>query len=387
MSGPGIPVFDIRLEDEDIEAVSDVLRSGWLSMGPKTAEFEAEFAAHIGTKHVLAVSSCTAALHLACIAAGVGPGDEVIVPSMTFVATSNAVRYCGARPVFADLVSTTDFGIDPDHVESLITERTKAVIPVHYAGYAVEIERIYEISERAGIALIEDSAHAPDATTRDGRMLGSVGLAGCFSFFPNKVLSVGEGGALATDSDEVEARVRRLRSQGMTATTMDRHLGLAMEYDVEEPGFNYRFDDIRAALLLPRFRRLHGEIERRRELVARYRDLLAEVEGVELAYTDEQVGRSSCYLMGVLVDPELRRRFRAVLTEKHGIQTTVYPAVHLLASYREAFGDVSLPNTERVASSLCSIPLFPHLTDAQQEDVVAAVADAVATAGAELGVS
>ena len=267
VSGPGIPVFDIRLEDEDIAAVRAVLRSGWLTMGPKTEEFEAAFAEHLGVEHVVAVSSCTAALHLACIVAGVGPGDEVIVPSMTFVATANAVRYCGARPVFADLISTTDFGIDPDHVESLINERTKAVIPVHYAGYAVEIERLEEVCERAGVALIEDTAHAPDAVSKDGRMLGSIGQTGCFSFFPNKVLAVGEGGALATDSDEVAERVRRLRSQGMTATTFDRHLGRAMEYDVVEPGFNYRFDDIRASLILPRFRRLHGEIERRRELV------------------------------------------------------------------------------------------------------------------------
>jgi dTDP-4-amino-4,6-dideoxygalactose transaminase len=383
MSTPGIPVFDITLEDEDIASVSEVLRSGWLSMGPKTAEFEAAFAEHIGTKHAVAVSSCTAALHIACILAGVGPGDEVIVPSMTFVATANAVRYCGARPVFADLVSKTDFGIDPDHVEALINERTKAVIPVHYAGYAVEIERIDEICRKAGVALIEDAAHAPDASTRDGRMLGSIGLAGCFSFFPNKVLAVGEGGAMTTDSDELAERIRRLRSQGMTATTFERHLGRAMEYDVAEAGFNYRFDDIRAAILLPRFRRLHAEIERRRELVDRYRELLAEVEGVELAYTDDQVSRSSCYLMGVMVASEHRRAFRNILMEKHGIQTTVYPAVHLLESYRKAFGEVSLPNTEHVSSSLCSVPLFPHITETQQERVVAAVADSAKAAAEE----
>lgn len=379
MSGPGIPVFDVRIEDEDVAAVVEVLRSGWLSMGPKTEEFEAEFAEHLGSEHVVALSSCTSALHLACIVAGVEPGDEVIVPSMTFVATANAVRYCGARPVFADLVSGTDFGMDPEHVESLITERTRAMIPVHYAGYSVEIERLAELCERTGVVLIEDAAHAPDAVSRSTRMLGTYGLAGCFSFFPNKVLGVGEGGALATDSEEVAARVRRLRSQGMTATTRDRHLGRAMEYDVEEPGFNYRFDDIRAALILPRFRRLHREIERRRELVRRYRDLLAGIDGIALPYTDEEVERSSCYLMGVLVDPEIRRGFRAALMERHGIQTTVYPAVHLLGSYQRAFGELSLPVTEQVSASLCSIPLFPHLTEAQQDEVVAAVADAVAS--------
>jgi dTDP-4-amino-4,6-dideoxygalactose transaminase len=377
LSAPAIPVFDVRIDDEDIQAVEEVLRSGWLSMGERTSAFEAMFAEHLGVEDVLAVSNCTAALHLACICAGLGPGDEVIVPSMTFVATANAVRYCGARPVLADMVSTTDLNIDPEHVESLITERTKAVIPVHYAGYSVAIAELEEICERHGLTLIEDAAHAPDATDAKGRMLGSIGMSGCFSFFPNKVLGVGEGGALATNSAEVADRVRRLRSQGMTATSLDRHLGRAMDYDVPEPGFNYRFDDIRAALITPRFRRLHGEIERRRELVHRYRSLLADVEGIELIYTDEEVDRASCYLMGVQVDPALRRSFRHYLQSEHGVQTTVYPAVHQLESYVATFGEVSLPNTERVAASLSSIPLFPHMTEAQQDQVVAAVKDAV----------
>jgi len=383
VSVPAIPVFDVRIEDEDLRAVEDVLRSGWLSMGERTAEFEAMFAEHLGVEHVLAVSNCTAALHLACICAGLGPGDEAIVPSMTFVATANAVRYCGARPVLADMVSTSDLGMDPEHVESLITERTKAILPVHYAGYSVAIAALEEICERHGLVLIEDAAHAPDAIDVDGRMLGSIGMAGCFSFFPNKVLGVGEGGALATNSAEIAERVRRLRSQGMTATSLDRHLGRAMKYDVLEPGFNYRFDDIRAALIKPRFQRLHAEIERRREIVHRYRALLAGVDGVEMIYRDDEVDRSSCYLMGVQVDPALRRSFRNRLQEDHGVQTTVYPAVHELESYVATFGEVSLPNTERVAASLCSIPLFPHITDEQQEQVAAAVKAAVASSEPE----
>jgi|1185.fasta_scaffold42841_2 dTDP-4-amino-4,6-dideoxygalactose transaminase len=383
MSSPAIPVFDVRIDDEDLRAVEEVLRSGWLSMGERTVEFEAMFAEHVGVEHVLALSNCTAALHLACICAGLGPGDEAIVPSMTFVATANAVRYCGARPVLADMVSTTDLSIDPEHVESLITKRTKVVIPVHYAGYSVAIRELEEICEKHGLTLIEDAAHAPDATDADGRMLGSIGQTGCFSFFPNKVLGVGEGGALATNSTDIADRVRRLRSQGMTATSLDRHLGRAMEYDIPEPGFNYRFDDIRAALIKPRFQRLHAEIERRRELVHRYRELLADVEGLELIYSDEEVDRSSCYLMGVQVDPALRRSFRHHLQEDHGVQTTVYPAVHELRSYVATFGEVSLPNTESVAASLSSIPLFPHMTDEQQQRVAAAVKDAVAASEPE----
>ena len=324
-----IPVFDVRIDDEDLAAVADVLRSGWLSAGPRTEAFEEAFAEHLGAKHVLAVSSCTAALHLACIVAGVGPGDEVIVPSLTFVATANAVRYCGGRPVFCDLVGGegNDLNMDVELVESLITDRTTAVIPVHWAGYPVEIESLAALCDRRGLTLIEDCAHAPWAHYGE-RELGTFGLAGCFSFFPNKVLGVGEGGALCTDSDEVAERVRRLRSQGMTAATIDRHRGSAMSYDVVEVGFNYRFDDLRAGLILPRFGRLGGEIERRREIIGRYRELLGDAEGIEIAYAGNDLSRSSCYLMGVMVDPSLRTDVRARLREQHGVQTTVYPATH-----------------------------------------------------------
>jgi dTDP-4-amino-4,6-dideoxygalactose transaminase len=380
---PQIPVFDVRVTEEDLEAVAEVLRSGWLTMGPRTEEFERRFAEHLGVSEVVAMSSCTAALHVACVIAGVGEGDEVIVPSMTFAATANAVRYCGARPVFADIVSERDFGIDVDHVESLITERTRAVIPVHYAGYSVEIERLVDLCAERGLGLIEDTAHAPWAH-RDGRHLGTFAQTGCFSFFPNKVLGVGEGGALATDATDVADRARRLRSQGMTASTRDRHLGRAMAYDVVELGFNYRFDDPRAALLVSRFARLGHEIERRRALVKRYNDSLSECEGILLPFGNELVDDSSCYLMGVLVeDPSLRSALRRRLMEDHGVQTTVYPAVHRLSAYREAYGEpAALPKTERVADSLFSIPLFPHMDEETQGRVIAAVKDSVAAVGA-----
>jgi dTDP-4-amino-4,6-dideoxygalactose transaminase len=379
MSPPQLPVFDVRVEQEDLDAVEATLRSGWLSAGPQTEAFEREFAEHLGAKHVLALSSCTAALHLACIAAGIEPGDEVIVPSLTFVATANAVRYCGGRPVFCDLVGGegNDLNIDTDQVESLITERTKAVIPVHWAGYPVRIDALSEICERGGLTLMEDCAHAPWADF-DGRQLGTFGIAGCFSFFPNKVLGVGEGGALCTDSDEVADRVRRLRSQGMTATTIDRHRGSAMSYDVVELGFNYRFDDLRASLIRPRFARLGDEIANRRRIIDRYRELLADAEGVGVAYSGNDLSQSSCYLMGVLVEPELRSQVRNRLRDEHGVQTTVYPATHELGGYVREFGEVSLPKTEEAARRLFSIPLYPHMTDETQVRVADAVREAVA---------
>ena len=282
------------------------------------------------------------------------------------------------QPIFCDVVGGdgNDLNMDTEVVEALITPRTKAVIPVHWAGYPVEITDLVEICDRRGVTLIEDSAHAPWAHYGD-KELGTYGIAGCFSFFPNKVLGVGEGGALCTDSDEIADRVRRLRSQGMTATTMDRHRGTAMSYDVVEVGFNYRFDDLRAAIIRPRFARLGAEIERRRELIARYRELLDDVEGLGIAYRGNDETRSSCYLMGILVDPSVRRAVRDRLRDEHGVQTTVYPATHTLGGYVREFGEVSLPKTEDAAARLFSIPLYPHMTEDLQERVAAAVKESV----------
>ena len=364
---PQIPVFDLRVEEEEIEAAAATLRSGALSAGPQTEAFEREFAEHLGSRHVIAVSSCTAALHLACLAAGVQPGDEVIVPSLTFVATANAVRYCGAKPVFCDLVGGPgrDLNIDVGEVEAHITDRTKAVIPVHWAGYPAAIAELAELCERRGLILIEDAAQTPWAHC-GAKHLGTFGLAGCFSFFPNKVLGVGEGGALCTDSDEVAGRVRRLRDLGRTASG-----------DVLETGFNYRFDDLRASIIRPRFARLEGEVERRRELIVRYRALLEGAEGIEVAYRDNDVSNSSGYLMGVLVDPGIRRAVRARLREEYGVQTSVFPATHQLGGYVREFGEVSLPKTEDAAARLFTIPFHTHMDEELQEQVATSVRAAV----------
>jgi dTDP-4-amino-4,6-dideoxygalactose transaminase len=373
-----IPVFDIRIEPEDVDAVADVLRSGWLTMGPRTEELERRLAEELGSSHVVALANCTAALHLACLAAGVGPGDEVIVPSMTFVATAAAVRYSGGEPVFCDIVGDGDLGIDVGRVADLIGPRTKAVLPVHFAGYPVEIEALADLCGERGVALVEDAAHTPMVTVRS-RSLGTFGDSGCFSFFSNKVLAAGEGGALATDSAEVAARVRSLRSHAMTSATWDRHRGHAETYDVTDVGFNYRIDESRAALLMSRLRRLSAEMARRRELVARYRELLAEVPGVAVAYSDFDLERSSGYLMAILLQrSEVRARLRAALRERHGIQTTIFPAVHRLSAYRTSDRQVSLPATEAAAAAHVILPLYPHMRDSDQERVCEALAEELA---------
>jgi dTDP-4-amino-4,6-dideoxygalactose transaminase len=344
-------------------------------MGPRIQEFEQAYAEFLGCSHAIALSSCTAALHLAYLAAGVGPGDEVVVPSMSFAATSNAVLYCGGTPIFADIVGRADLGIDVADVSERITDRTKAVCAMHYAGYPAAVDSLRELCDARGIALIEDAAHSPSADL-DGRKLGTWGMAGCFSFFSNKVLSVGEGGLLATDDDGVAERVRSLRSHGMTSGTWDRHRGHAETYDIVDLGFNYRMDEPRAALLLSRMRRVEDEVERRRAIVRGYRDRLSDVERLTLPYTDDDVGRSSCYVMPTLLDASVdRREFRQALSER-GIQTSIlYPAIHEFTEYRRRYPDVSLPRTEDVARTQVTLPLFPHMTEEQLDRVCGAVSE------------
>jgi dTDP-4-amino-4,6-dideoxygalactose transaminase len=375
---PELPLFDLRLTPQDLEAVAETLRSGWLTVGPRTAAFEEVFAEHLGARHAVAVSSCTAALHLAYMAAGVGPGDEVIVPSFTFAATAAAVLYCGATPVFAEIVSREVPSLDPEDVERRITPRTKAVCVVHYAGYAAAADRIKEICDRHGIAMIEDVAHAPSATLHE-RKLGTWGLAGAFSFFSNKVLSVGEGGLLCTDSDEVAALARSRRSHCMTSGTWDRHSGRTDTYDVVGLGYNYRLDEPRSALLLSRMGRLEQEIERRRALTVRYRSLLAGVEGILVPFEDDEVPSSSCYVIPIMLEEDGRQAEVSHLMRERGIQTSIfYPSIHRFTAYRERFPEVSLPITELASRTELTLPFYPHMSHDDQDRVVTALSEALA---------
>jgi dTDP-4-amino-4,6-dideoxygalactose transaminase len=375
---PELPLFDLRLREQDLQAVAETLRSGWLTLGPRTAAFEEAFAAQLGARHAVALSSCTAALHLAYLAAGVAPGDEVIVPSFTFTATANAAIYCGATPVFAEICSLERPSLDPRDVERRITPRTKAVCVVHYAGYAAAADELRELCDAHGLALIEDVAHAPSATL-DGRKLGTFGLAGAFSFFSNKVLSVGEGGLLCTDSDEVAAFVRSRRSHAMTSGTWERHRGRTDTYDVVGLGYNYRLDEPRAALLLSRLHDLEADIVRRRELTLRYRRLLAELPALIVPFEDADVPGSSCYVMPVMLREGHSQADVALALRERGIQTSIfYPAIHRFSAYRERFPGVSLPITERAAQTELTLPLFGHMTFADQDRVVAGLAEVLA---------
>ncbi len=365
-TSPDVPLFDLRLTAQDVEAVVEVLRSGRLRQGERVAAFEAAFAAHLGVAHAVAVASGTAALRLAYLAAGVGPGDEVVVPAITFAATASVVVHCGARPVFADVAGADDLGVDPADVERCLGPRTRAVCAMHYAGDPAAVDRLRALCDAHGVALVEDAAHAPSAQL-DGRALGTWGVAGAFSFFSNKVLSCGEGGLLATDDPDVAALARRLRDHGRTPGG-----------DVDGPGLNHRLDEPRAALLLARLGRMAADVGRRRELTLRYRSLLAELPEVTVPYTDAEVARSSCYVMPVLVAPDRREAIREALRSRHGVQTSVlYPALHELTAFAP-FADRPLPRAEHAGRAELTLPLHPHLDEPTQDRVVDALAEALA---------
>lgn len=360
------PLATPMLGPEEADIVSEVVRSGWLTMGPRTAKFEEAFAELSGTSHGVMVSSCTAALHLAFLALGIGEGDEVIVPSLTFVATANAVAYTGATPVFADIRSVSDPVIHPDTVEPLITDRTKAVCVVHYAGYVRHMDLMRQLCDARGLKLVEDAAHAPGSLSAQGPA-GSIGDVGCFSFFSNKNLVTGEGGMITTDDEEIAKACRLLRAHGMTATSWDRERGHATGYDVIARGYNYRPSELEAALGLVQLGKLPAMTTRRRELVAAYRTHLADWDVGELPF-DGLDKASSCHIMpSVLRRPDQRDPLRAAAAEV-GVQTSVhYFPVHRFSIFG---AQPALPVTEDYAAREMTLPLTPQMTTADVDVIV-----------------
>jgi dTDP-4-amino-4,6-dideoxygalactose transaminase len=371
-----VPLSDLAVDDELLDAVRDVVATGWWSMGATVEEFERRFAEATGTAHAMAVANGTAALHLALLAAGCGPGDEVIVPSLTFVAAANTVVFCGATPVFCDIRGPHDLNLDPDDVEAAVTPATKAIMAMHYGGFPCDMDAIRAIAERHGLAVIEDAAHAPGAA-QGGRPCGSLGDIGCFSFFANKNLATGEGGMVVTDDDDLAASVRLLRSHGMTSLTWDRHRGHAHSYDVVAPGLNYRLDEIHAAIGLVELARLPERNRRRGDAWRAYRDGLASTAvTVPFCETDERATPSYHLAVVVLPDGVARDGVQERLRER-AIQTSVhYPPIHGFSAYRDLGARRPLPQTERVADRLLTLPLFPQMTAEQQAEVIAGLRDA-----------
>lgn len=357
-----IPLFDLNYDEDEVQAVTEVIRAKWISSGPKCQKLEEMFCELLGAKHAYAVASCTGALHLALCALDIREGDEVLVPSLTFVATANAVKYVGATPVFCDIVSAQDLTISPEEIEKKITDKTKAIMVMHYAGFSCDMDSVMAIAKKHHLYVIEDACHGP-LSEYHGRKLGTIGDVGCFSFFSNKNISTGEGGMLVTNSDEVGEKVKLLKSHGMTTMSYERSKGHSTSYDVVELGYNYRLDDMRAALAISQLNKLPKDYEKRKLLREHYLERLVGCGALWVPFAERGEYVSNYIFSIVLKDScyEERDRVREQLQER-GIQTSVhYPAAHRFHIYEED-GKVSLPVTEYVTDCEITLPLYGKLS-------------------------
>ncbi len=357
-----------------------VLESRWITTGSQCAELERRFAAAVGAEHAIALTSATAGLHLALLALGIGPGDEVVTPSMTWVSTVNLITLCGATPVFVDVDRDT-LMTTAEHIDAAITERTKLVIPVHYAGAVADLDPIRTVTTDRKVALIEDAAHTAGAAYR-GRPIGAEGTA-IFSFHPIKNLTTGEGGMVCTDSADLAVRIRRLRFHGLGADAFQRETqGRSPHAEVLEPGFKYNLPDMNAALGISQLARLAAMNAQRTALAERYLELLADVDGVSPLSVPDYPLMHSWHLFIVRVDAERlgidRDTFMLELKER-GIGTGVhFRAAHEHSYYRTHHRPrVPLPNTEWNSARVCSLPLFPDMTLADVDRVVEAIRAAI----------
>jgi dTDP-4-amino-4,6-dideoxygalactose transaminase len=366
-----VPLAAVRLTEDDIEAAVDAYRSGWLSMGPRTAELEQAFAEYAGVAHCLAVSSCTSGLHLAALGAGLGPGDEAVVPTITFVASANAIAYAGARPAFADVAAVDRPWLSAETAERALTDRTKAIVAVSYGGHPGEIDEVRQLAADRGVALIEDAAHGAGSWLGE-RHLGTFGLAGAISFSAGKNLGIGEGGVLLTDDDDLAERARLMRWHGVSRSLWERHRGTTESYGVAELGFNYRIDDARAAIGRSRLRRLDDDNRRRAAIESVYRDELGELERLSLLAPPPDSARASHSMFAIVLDEGVDRdAFRDSLAED-GIQTSVhFSPVHRFQLYAETGPE--LPVADAFAARTVSLPMFPEMEEGEQALVIESV--------------
>ena len=356
------PLSDIDLGKEEEREVLRVLRSRWLSTGPVTERFEKVFSEYLGGGHAIAVSNGTAALHLALASLGMREGDEVILPSLTFVATANAVLYVGGKPVFADIAGADDLNISPREIEKKITKKTKAILVMHYGGYPCDMQSILRIAKRRGLYVVEDAAHAPGAEYQ-GEKCGILGDIGCFSFFSNKNLVTGEGGMVVTRHKEWAEGVRRMRSHGMEALSWDKYRGRLSSYDIRGLGYNYRTTEIQSALGLVQLKKLDRNNKRRKKLVDIYRRELQGTKEISIPFSGFK-HVPSYHLFPVLVAPFVDRNRVMEKLKDFGIQSSIhYPPVHLFSLYRNRFGyrKGDLPITEEVSQREITLPLHPLL--------------------------
>ncbi|MET9088794.1 DegT/DnrJ/EryC1/StrS family aminotransferase [Streptomyces sp. NPDC004237] len=373
MSTDRIPVMIPWLGEEEAKAASDAVLSGWVAQGPRVAAFEQAFAERVGAEHGVAVSSCTTALHLSLVALGIGPGDEVVVPSLSFIATANAVRYVGAEPVFADVDPATG-NLTPATVNAVRTARTAAVLAVHQGGVPADVHALRAACADWDLPLVEDAACAIGSTV-GGKPVGHGALLAAWSFHPRKLVTTGEGGMITTDDAEWAARLRRLREHGMNASAADRHASNKPVLESYlEVGFNYRMTDVQAAIGLVQLGKLDAMIARRRELAARYDALLHDVPGLT-PVRDPAHGTSNFQSYWVLLDEDFpvgRDELLAALSEAGVSARRGIMAAHLEPAYAD-HPRAPLPVTERLTRDSLILPLFHTMTEAQQDRVVTAL--------------
>ena len=359
--------------EEEIQEVVDSLRSGWVTTGPKVKRFEQEFAQYVGSRHAVALSSCTAALHVTLAALGIGPGDEVIVPTMTFCSTGNVVAHLGAKPVLVD--TNEDFHISAKETAKAINSRTRAIVPVHYGGQACDLDELIDIANRRGIPIVEDAAHAAGCEYR-GRRIGVHGLATAFSFYATKNMTTGEGGMLTTNDDELAGRVRLLSLHGMSRDAWKRYTQAgSWYYEISEAGYKDNMTDIQASLGIHQLQRLDGFNKRRTEIARRYTAAFSDLPGVKAPH--ELPDRNHIYhVYAIQLTNGLDRSDFIRLMKEAGIGTSVhFIPLHRHPFYQRTYGysTQEFPMAEELFEGLVSIPLYPKMSDRDVDDVIGAV--------------
>lgn len=381
--GEFLPLARPTIGEEEVQEVVDTLRSGWIAAGPKVELFEKKFRAYLGVPEAVAVSSGTAGLHLALLAAGIGPGDEVITSSMTFAATANAIVLCGARPVLVDCDPDT-LNIDLGRIEARINSKTKAIMPVHFAGQPCAMDGLLDLASRHGVALIEDAAHAVGSEYK-GRKIGTIGAMTIFSFHPIKTITTGEGGMVVTRNKEWGERIRLLRFHGIASDAWQRQAGgRSPQYSIQLPGFKYTMMDLQAAIGIHQMDKLNGFIERRTNLARLYTLAFKGLEGLKPLHSVPYPQRHAWHLFVVQLELEKltidRDRFLELLKERNIGAGIHFPALHLQPYYQEKWGyrRGDCPNAERASERILSLPLFPDMSEDDVKDVVEAVGELLA---------
>lgn len=383
-----IPLFDLNYGSDEIQALTDTINDNWISTGPRCEKFEADFASALASPFALTVDNCTNALFMALMALDIGPGDEVLVPSLTFVATVNSVKYVGATPVFCDITSSENLCISAKEIEAKITLRTKAITVMHYAGFPCEMDTIMGIAKKHNLKVIEDACHGPlsEYQSRDAssplKKLGAIGDIGCFSFFSNKNISTGEGGMLTCKDESIYKRLKLLRSHGMTTTSYNRAGGHSTKYDVVALGYNFRMDDLRAALGIVQLAKLKDDLIKRAQVRQWYDELLVDTPGVIVPFSGFNNGSASAFYSNYIFPIMLKQGdsdYRdAVRDRLHaaGVQTSVhYPAAHRFSIYQSCHA--SLPVTEFASDHLITLPMYSKLSKDDVGFIVAGLRSAI----------